>query len=110
MSHVTDILLCTAIEDGGTGQDEHPNADALSDWLVDEYGEANMLKRIDKIARGGKVMQADVFGVAVNYCDIDGLVAKFKAIEWEHRESAQLLVKDENWGAFRIYEAGRSNV
>lgn len=105
MSHVTDILLCTAINDGETGEYDHPNADALSGWLADEYGELNVLKRIDKFAGGGKVMQTDVFGVAVNYCDIDELVAKFRAIEWENRESAQLLVKDEDWDGFCIYEA-----
>ena len=105
MSHVTNILLCTAIDDGRTGKDEHPNANALSAWLIDEYGDANALKKLDHMATGGKAMQADVFGVAVNYCNIDGLVAKFMSIPWERRESAQLMVKDEDWDGFRTYEA-----
>ena len=107
MSHVTDILLCAFVDDGATKEDGRTNADELSAWLVDEYGGANTLKRLDGIATGGKAMQADVFGVAVNYCDIDGLVAKFRTIKWERPESAQLLVKDEDWDGFRVYEAGQ---
>lgn len=105
MSHVTDILLCTAIEDGGKVTDDHPNVDALSAWLVEEYGEANALKKMDQLATGGKVMQCDVFGVAVNYCDIKELVRQFKLVLWEYPESAQLLVKDEDWDAFVMHSA-----
>lgn len=105
MSHVTDILLCTAIEDGGHEQDEHPNADALSAWLADQYGEVNTLKRLDRVALGEKTMGSDVFGVAINDCNINDLVAKFKSIPWEHPESAQLMIRDEDWESFHVYEA-----
>jgi len=105
MSHVTDILLCTAIDDGGQMEDEHPNADRLTAWLVTQYGPANALKKLDHIAGGGKAMQCDVFGVAVNYCDIEELVRQFKAIGWESPECAQLLVKDEQWDAFVMHGA-----
>ena len=106
MSHVTDILLCTAMEDGAQREDKHPNADQLSAWLVERHGPSSALKRLDQLAKGGKVMQADVFGVAVNGCNIEGLVEVFKAVPWEHPESAQLLLKDEAWDGFRLYGVG----
>jgi hypothetical protein len=102
MSVVTDILLCTALYDGG-GDDEHPNADALSAWLVGRHGPLCALHQLDQLAHGNKAMQADVFGVAVNYCDIDGLVAAFRSIKWERPDSAQLLLKHEDWSAFRVF-------
>ena len=105
MSVVTDILLCTQIQDGGHQDDDHPNAGALNRWLVQRYGEACALKRLDIHARGNKAMQADVYGVAVNCCNTDELVGAFRAIPWDDPESAQLLVKEEDWPAFRVFSA-----
>lgn len=102
MSHVTDILLLTALHDGGR-DDEHPNADALSAWLVEHHGPACSLKQLDQHADGNKRMQADVFGVALQSCNIGALVSQFRAIPWESPESVQLLLKDECWDAFIIY-------
>jgi len=112
MSLVTDILLCTAIEDGAQADDQHPNAEALSAWLVQRHGPACQLKQLDGYAGGNKVMQADVFGAAVNYCDTEGLLSAFRAIPWQRPECAQLLVKEEHWDAFRLFTAVdlRSNV
>ena len=107
MSEVTDILLCTAICDGSAVDDEHPSADRLSAWLTQRHGPACALKKIDGYAGGNKAMQADVYGVAVNWCDVEGLVEAFLAIPWEHRESAQLLVKRENDEAFQVIRASR---
>ena len=105
MSVVTDILLCTAIDDGAPAEDKRPNADALSAWLVQRHGPACELKKLDGYAGGNKAMQCDVFGVAVNYCDTDELVAAFRAVKWQYPESAQLLVKEEDWDAFRLFTA-----
>lgn len=105
MSHVTDILLCTAIADGAKGTEEHPNADALSAHLAQRHGAACSLAKIDGHAGGNKAIQADVFAAAVDYCDIDALVAAFYAIPWESPECAQLMVKDENWDAFEVHLA-----
>ena len=102
MSVVTDILLCTAIADGGS-EDEHPNADALSAWLVSKYGPACALQKLDGHAGGNKAMQADVFGAAVNHCSVDDLLSAFRAVPWEYPETALLLLQHENWDRFRPF-------
>ena len=104
MSHVTDILLCTGIDDGGA-EDEHPNADRLSEWLVSKHGAACKLVLVSDRAGGNKVMQADVFAVAVNHCSIPALIEAFRAIPWDYPEAVQLMVKDEHDDAFTIYTA-----
>lgn len=103
MSHVADILLLTMLEDGGSKSvKECPNADALSDWLAEHYNGCRLVQ-FDGLAGGNKAMQANVFGTAINYCDIPALVAAFRAIKWEYPESAQLLVKDEHDDTFTMY-------
>jgi hypothetical protein len=107
MSNVTDILLITANEDGGDGGADHsPNAEELSLFLVDQYGFKCELRRLDHLAGGNRRMQADVFGVSVNYCDTEAIIEKFMSIAWEYPESAQLLVKEEGEDRFTVYRAG----
>ena len=103
MSHVTDIILLTAIDDGWTEESDNPNADLLSAWLVKNYGPANALKPLHQMATGGKAMQSNVFGVAVDFCEIPRLINKFNSIRWANPERVQLLVKDEYWESFRVY-------
>lgn len=107
MSHVTDIILTTALWDGSPDDSPYstPNADTLSAYLVAKYGPANALNEVSEGAGGGKAFQADGFMAAVNYCDIAELVATFRAIKWVYPESAQLFVKDEYEDKFRIYNA-----
>jgi hypothetical protein len=94
MSHITDVLLCTAIDDGGN-EDEHPNADMLSDYLVKSYGASCKLVLVSGMAGGKKAMCSNVFAVAVDCCNIPRLIHAFKSIPWEYPECAQLMVKNE---------------
>lgn len=105
MSKVTDILLCTAIDDGSRGDGEHPNADLLTAWLVEQYGPASTLNKLDHMAGGNKAMQCDVFGVAINCCNTKSLISKFRSIKWEWPERAQLLVREDGDGAFVVHSA-----
>lgn len=108
MSNVTDILLITAINDGGYGgaDDDSPNAEELSVFLVIQYGSKCVLRRLDHLAGGNRRMQADVFGVSVNYCDTEAVIEKFRSIAWEYPERAQLLVKEEDDDRFTVYLVG----
>ncbi len=105
MSHVTDILLCTSIDDGGISQDEHPNFHLFNDWLIGRYKRPIIFKQINQFAGGGKAMQCDVFCAAINFCDIPELVEHFRLINWEHPECAQLFIKDENDDKFVVFNA-----
>ncbi len=102
MSHVTDIIFTTAIEDGAEIDYSHPNTDKLSAYLEKKHNGATLVK-VDGHAGGRKAMQCDVFMAAINYMDIDAFVEWFNGIEWEYPESVQLLIKDECDDLFAVY-------
>jgi hypothetical protein len=95
MSHVTDIILVTMIEDSeGVAQ--------LNAWLEANHGFPH-LKEISDHAGGNKGVQADVWMAAINYMDIPAFVAAFKAAPWQFPECAQLMLKDEHEERFTVY-------
>lgn len=103
MSHVADIILITAIDDGlGWRPAGSTNAEILSAYLSDRYNGAT-LKQVDDFAGGNKQMQCDVFMAAINALDIGGLVHAFLSADWESPESALLMIKDENDEAFTFH-------
>lgn len=102
MSHITDILLCTAIDDGSTGKDMHPNADKLNEFVRDIHGNNNLFKKIELSFTKLRCLQSDVFVAAVNGCEIDKLITEFKSIKWQYPESAQILIKDEDDDRFEL--------
>jgi hypothetical protein len=101
MSHVTDIILVTAIEDGAEIEDGHPNADLLSKYLSERHTGTTLVK-VDGFAGGGKAMQCDVFAAAVNYLSMGDLVAAMNEVPWQAPENVQLMLKDEHDDTFRI--------
>ena len=104
MSHVTDIILMTAIEDGAKTKEGHPNVDKLNEYIEREHCKHKLL-RVDEHSGGRKEMQCDVFMAAINYMDIDGFIEWFSIIAWEHPESVQLLIKDEHDDKFSVHLA-----
>lgn len=102
MSHVTDIILITSIEDGADLESDNPNVDKLKGYLEKEHNGHTLLK-VDGHAGGNKAIQCDVFMAAFNYFNIDAFVRLFKEMQWQYPESAQLLIKDENDDAFTVY-------
>lgn len=108
MSHVTDIVLLTAIDDGGH-DDEHPNVDRLEDWLKREYSPHVRLVKVDQHAIGTKAMQCDVFITAINYLNIEGFVEAFRAIPWGMPDCVQLLIKDEHDERFTVHLPERAS-
>lgn len=109
MSHVTDIILVTAIEDGAEAIAGHPSADKVSDYLKQNHN-GHVLLEVSPVAGGDKAMQCDVFMSAINGLDIPAFVKWFAAIEWEFPEYVQLLLKDENDDRFAVYEPKRGRV
>lgn len=103
MSHVTDIILSTGIGDGEVFEDTFPNVDILKKYISDTYGEKCILKRVDELATCTVAIQANLYIIAINYCDTQALIDKFRSIKWQHSESAQLFIKSEHWRSFRIF-------
>lgn len=103
MSVVTDIVLLTAIDDGGI-EDEHPNVDLLNNWIQANHGPAETLKKVDQHGGGNKAMQCDVFVGAVNFLDVPGLIEAFMVTPWDMPECAQLLLKEEQEERFKLYQ------
>jgi hypothetical protein len=97
MSHVTDIILITAIDDA---VDNIFSVDALNEYLSKKYG--GKLNKVSQYSGGNKSFQADVFMAAVNYLDIKGFINGYQNNHWELQSSAQLLIKDEQDDNFRI--------
>ena len=103
MSVVTDMILVTAIDDGG-GEDKHPNADRLNAWIREAHGPTEALKKVDQHAGGNKAVQCDVFVGAINYLDEKGLIAAFRGVQWESPDCAQLMLKGEQKDRFTVYQ------
>ena len=101
MSHVTDIIIVTMLDDGG-GEDCHPNVD-----LIAEKAGIWFEKASDKVG-GNKAMQADVFLAAVNCLDIDNFVSIFGSVKWEYPDCVQLFLKDEHENVFTVYNPPNS--
>ena len=102
MSHVTDIILATMIDDGAERDGEHPNADRLNAYLIENHG-GWLLEKVDDRAGGGKAMQCDLFIAAINHLNIPEFLKAFHEIEWEAPEYIQLMLKDEHDERFKIY-------
>ena len=88
MSEVTDIIITTFLDDGGS-LDDHLNIDILSGKTGIYF-----VKASDETG-GNKQMQADVFLAAVDYMEEDNFVKIFKTIIWEYPECVQLYLKRE---------------
>lgn len=106
MSHVTDIILSTTIDDGAELEGEHPNTDQLNMYLNENHNGCSLVKADDK-AGGGKAMQCDLFIAAINHLNIPDFLERFYQIAWEYPESVQLMLKDEHEDIFRIYQPRR---
>ncbi len=106
VSHITDIILTTAIDDGASQDGMHPNVDILNHYLQVNHG-SGVLVQVDGRAGGGKAMQCDVFMAALNHLDMPSLLRVFYGIQWEYPESVQLLLKDEHCVKFMVYTPKR---
>lgn len=102
MSHLNDIILVTAIEEGASKENEHPNVDLVNSYLQKEHHCA--LVRVDQFAGGGKKIQSHVFMAAINHLNISEFVSHFYAVPWAYPESVQLMLKDEHEERFTIYQ------
>ena len=102
MSHVTDIILTTMLQDGSTFDDDHPNVDQLNQYLIENRGGWTLVK-VNEYAGGGKAMQCDLFIAAINHLDIPAFLDAFYRINWEAPEYVQLMMKDEHDERFKVY-------
>ncbi len=105
MSHITNIILITVIDDGAQQDDEHPNVDILNTFFQKNgHGKGIKINQVDGYAGGGKAMGCDVFMAAINHLNMAEFLKAFYAIQWEAPEYVQLLLKDEHDERFSIYE------
>jgi hypothetical protein len=105
MSTITDIILVTAIDDGGQFEDDHPNAEKLSQWLRDDHESSNVGLTImpSRPIENGRAIQCDIFLAAVNHLHTEAFIAAFRAIEWQHPDCVQLMLKGEHDDLFTVY-------
>jgi hypothetical protein len=103
MSHVTDVLLLFSLEENlieGEFKEEAPVVGGVNAWLGDH--EFAGLENLSVHAGLEKAMQANVYGGAYNYFDLDGFVGFLKEQNWRAPHSVQLLVKGEEDGKFSL--------
>ena len=96
MSYVTDVLLLFSIEENlieGEFKEEAPVVGGVNAWL--EEHEFARLANLSVHASVEKVMQANVYGGAYNYFDLDEFAEFLKRQNWRAPHSVQLLVKGE---------------
>ena len=93
MSHVTDIILVTFLDDEGTG---------LTDLNTFLQKRSKPLTRVDDHTETPRVLQCNVFIGAYNWLNIPDLLTVFSTCQWEYPECVQLMLKDENDNTFII--------
>ena len=89
MSHVTNVILLTEIEES------MGNFKPILDMIA--------LLQVDAFAGGGNAMECDVYAGAFNCLEIDKLLEAFHSCTWENPESVQLLIRDQHDERFAVY-------
>jgi hypothetical protein len=102
MSRVTDIILVSSIDDGGSRRDQPVNVQRLDRWLQERHPGYRLIQ-VDAQVQGPKAMQCDIFLGAVNYLDREDFLAAFHAIDWELPGCVQLMLKGEEEDVFTVY-------
>lgn len=109
MSHITQVILITASEDGRGPSDpsEHPNVDRLNAIFSEESGlpVENCLRYVSYAAGGSKNFADDVFMAAFNHFSKVSVLEAFRQIRWEYPESVALLVQGEDDECFALHQA-----
>lgn len=103
MSVVTDVILLVSLTEEGP-EDVFPPVDEVNNWLR-ENGQNAGLNHLNGHEGGHKAWQADVFGAAFNFLDIEGFVQTVAGAKWIAPDRVQLLIKgeeDEVWGLVNI--------
>ena len=98
MSHVTDIILVTAIDDYGAENLCRNLIKIEKMFSIDEC-----FVKVDKLSGGNRAMQCDCFLAAMRNLDIEKFLKEFHKIYWEYPECAQLMLKDEDEDLFTIH-------
>lgn len=107
MSRVADVLLSVEIEDTSL-------AGAFSEWLRTEaprqepsdargVGFLKPLNENPEIWGGWKYPESYLWGGAMNHASIADIVKRFAQTPWSRPETAQLLIRDQEQGAFRLW-------
>jgi len=93
MSQVTDIILCCSLTEE-MGDDNFPPIMRINAWLESEN--KGSLSHLNRAMGGHKAMQADVFGGAFNYLDIERFISIVCDAGWENPSFVQVLIKGED--------------
>ncbi len=109
MSHVTDIIIITRLEESDYAEDVYPNIEELSKYIKTEFSSSGF-NIVSTFAGGNKAVQADIFMCAVNGMDIPKFLTKCKTIKWNDPDSIQILIKDEHWELFKMYSVNNIEV
>ena len=104
MNSVTDIILITMINDGGSDQDKSrtPNADIISNHIKQIHPLYGLIK-VDPYAEEKQSMQCDIFMCATGVLDTAGLIELFNHIKWQDPDAVQLMLKQGHDDAFSIH-------
>ncbi|MFJ4188242.1 squamosa promoter-binding protein 15 [Kitasatospora sp. NPDC089509] len=109
MSHVANVMV-------SVDSDDRSGVEELSQWLQTAAprrgfgpGAVGWVGSLDETTGGnthwggGKYPECDVYAGALNHADLAGLVAHVERISWEHPESVQLFVMDQDQAYFRVW-------
>jgi hypothetical protein len=103
MSYVTNVLLLFSLEENlieGEFREKAPVIGGVNGWL-EEHAFAGM-ENLSVHAGREKAMQANIYGGAYNYFDVDEFAEFLKEQSWRAPHSVQLLVKCEEDGKFSL--------
>jgi hypothetical protein len=102
MSWVTDVVLFYGLEEDEADEDGvSPCLAGINRWLREH--DHQELVNVDEHLSVGKPMQANVWGGAFNFLNIEKFLESVKAQTWQAPENVQIMVKDEEEARFTLY-------
>lgn len=104
MSHVTDIILVTFINDDG-GRTGTPPVVRINKWLRDEEENCELV-RVDKTERKGYAIQCNIYVGCGNYMSEERFFHAVMGIAWQYPECVQLMMKREEEDQFTVFRVG----
>jgi len=93
MSHITTVLITAHSEENEYGK--HPVLSVLNDWLQEEYPSSK--PQFEGSPDGG------FYTTDINMCDVDGLVERFRELEFHFPKDAMISFSSELRGAWQHF-------
>lgn len=106
MSLVHNAILVVGSADWGSEQEAGLGIAELNRWLREDCPTCGSRQQLTEISAhagtGPKACEVEIWAAGINYLDVDGFLAAFRAIQWINPDEVLLMVAPQE-GSFEVY-------